>query len=142
MVKFWKSGLKLLMYREKEAFWYYKYCSTYRLKFYAADICCSLMVFSNVYIIDSSTYFRPTVALSSNYQRLPSRNTFRRTDWSIVKIHFKWSVGRLNVMVIADSLSITRKSRDDGILMNLWCERLQKPAVSIKYPQLRLSTCR
>ena len=50
------SGLKLFMYRENEAFRFYKYCSTYTFNFFTADIWCSPLVFANVYIIETPTY--------------------------------------------------------------------------------------
>ena len=57
------------MYREKEAFFILLILFYYTLKFYAADIWYSTLVFANAYIIDSSTYLRPTFALHSRYHR-------------------------------------------------------------------------
>ena len=92
--KFCTSGLKLLMHREKEAFFrFYKYSSTYTLKFFTAGgylvltaaLCKRLHHrFTDI----PSPNRRMTTALSPHYQRLPSRIKFRRTDWSFVTIRY------------------------------------------------------
>ena len=48
--KFCTSGFKLLMYRgKKKHFWFYKYCSTYTLKFFTTDIWDSPLLFTSAW---------------------------------------------------------------------------------------------
>ena len=71
---------------KKRHFLFYKYCSTYTLKFFTADIWCSPLLFANVYIVDSPTYRR--VAWPPRYHRLPSRITFRKIDRSFKTYYY------------------------------------------------------
>ena len=103
--KFWKSGLKLIMKRRKKHFWFYKYCSIYTLKFYAADIWCSPLVFANVYIWIHQPIFalplrdlRVFMELSAKIiaNRLQTYFIQRRSFWavrcSVCTVHIKISV--------------------------------------------------
>ena len=131
MVKFWKSGLKLLIIGKKKYF--YRYCSTYTLKFFATDIWYSPLLFTNVVLIDSPTYLRTTFAwtpcyhhITSNYLRDPrSDKPNRLLTWGksfqlIIRSVLTWVAE-----VIAGNVVITWWSRE-GKSVNLWGKRLQR----------------
>ena len=50
-------------------FLFYKYCSTYTLKFFPADKTGSPLVFANVYIYKSSNYLRVFIELTEKNHR-------------------------------------------------------------------------
>ena len=62
---------------KKKHFWFYKYCSTYTLKFYAA---------ANIYTLDSLTSLhrqsRDIRVIIELWAIVILRLTFRRTEWS------------------------------------------------------------
>ena len=73
---------------KKKYFRFYKYFSTYTLKFFTTDIWCTPLHFINVVLIDSPIYLRPTFAWPSRDHRvittlpsITSTTQFRLITW-------------------------------------------------------------
>ena len=107
------------MYREKKHLWFYKYCSTYSFKFFTTDIWYSSLLFINVVLTDSPTYYRNTTDIPPPDQRVNTTlpaitfTTHFQTDqlitWGKSKLISR-SVWTWVAEVIAGNVVITRWS--------------------------------
>ena len=121
-MKFWKSGLQLLIYRQKKHFSFNKYCSTYMLKFFPAnrtDSIWFLQMFTSRFIelplCDLRVFIELSAQIIANYIQ---------TYWLIILyVPYKLSIAQLKkvcrwigyvwsqfVMICADSLLNMRRS--------------------------------
>ena len=130
---------------EKKNFWFYRYCSTYTLRFFTTGPLTSDVP------IDSLIYFRPTFTWPPRYHHITSnflRDSFQKDFCSIGTIFLKWAVICLS-REIAGDVVIARRSRDGRAEVCRWIYSTYKDItckehamVSPKYTWWIFLTCR